>query len=392
MISAGIAIINNSPTPYRIDLHLRLAREMHNAVIWSVFTHEVSNSPWKLEIPAEIRPVYFGTGKRSLESDSLVSQPGEWRKAGIIIRWLEQHAIEAVVLGGYNDIGRLRILWWCNRHGLPCFLFGDSNIHCDSAARGWKHWIKRLLLPRILRRTSGVLCCGSYGEEFFRHYGVVTSNIFRFPYEPDYVRLMETKSALIESVGRKYGLHESRRYLMYSGRLVPEKRVDLLFVAFDRIATLRPEWDLLIVGDGVERGALSALITERIAARVIWTGFVNQPDTMRALYASARVLVLPSDYEPWGVVVSEAAVRIPVVASSVVGAAADLIRDGINGRIFDVGDADSLTECLLHVTDPINLDAMTKAAPSHFAQWHDRSDPVKGLRAALQSVAVLSAS
>jgi glycosyltransferase involved in cell wall biosynthesis len=192
----------------------------------------------------------------------------------------------------------------------------------------------------------------------------------------------------VEVARRTYGLSENRRYLIYSGRLVPVKRVDLLLAAFDRISQLRPEWDLIIAGDGDERARLERLVSKRISSRVIWTGFINEPDSLRSLYAAASVLVLPSDYEPWGVVVTEAAVLMPVIASSMVGAAADVIIQGENGFIFEAGNVESLQECMLKVTDEATLDAMTKAVPARFAEWHDRSDPVKGLRAALRFVGV----
>jgi hypothetical protein len=72
-----------------------------------------------------------------------------------------------------------------------------------------------------------------------------------------------------------------------------------------------------------------------------------------------------------------------------VGSAADLIEDGVNGRIFAAGDADSLLECLLDVTGPSTLSRMTAAAARKFAEWHQDSDPIQGLRAALASVDLL---
>jgi glycosyltransferase involved in cell wall biosynthesis len=270
---------------------------------------------------------------------------------------------------------------------VPCFLFADSNIRADLVS-GWKRRLKYFILPRILRIAAGVLCCGRLGEEYFGRYGVPSNLLFRFPYEPDYERLTSVTGIEIEVARGTYGLSRNRRYLIYSGRLAPVKRVDLLLAAFDRISPLRPQWDLIIAGGGDERASLERWVSERIATRVIWTGFINEPQSLRSLYAAANVLVLPSDYEPWGVVVTEAAVLMPVVASSAVGAAADVIIDGENGFIFEAGDVESLQQCLLQVTDERTLETMTKAAPVRFAEWHDRSDPVKGLRAALQSVGI----
>jgi len=65
------------------------------------------------------------------------------------------------------------------------------------------------------------------------------------------------------------------------------------------------------------------------------------------LYALARSLAVPSRDEPWGVVVNEAlACGTPVVATTAVGAAEDLIRDGVDGRIVPVGDVRALASAL----------------------------------------------
>lgn len=385
--SVPVAIINNSITPYRIHLHRRLANEMPDLEIWSLFTHDTSNAPWALRPPSEIRPIFFGAGEHSVRQDHLLSQWREWRKAAAILQWIREHGIRAVVLGGYNDAGRLRILNSCRKSGVPCFLFGDSNARCERAP-AWKHVMKRAILPKVLGLASGVLCCGTWGEEYFRNYGFARSRIFQFPYEPDYSRIGAIADSEVDAARAEFGLRADRRYLMYSGRLAPEKRVDLLLKAFSEIAGSRPHWNLIIAGDGPLRASLERMISAGLVERVIWTGFINEPDKLHSLYGAADVLVLPSDYEPWGVVVTEAAVRIPVVASSMVGAAADLITDGVNGKIFGCGDVKALREALLEVTQPDTLRRMTASAQGMFEQWHARFDPVRGLRAALDSVSL----
>jgi glycosyltransferase involved in cell wall biosynthesis len=174
---------------------------------------------------------------------------------------------------------------------------------------------------------------------------------------------------------------------MYSGRLVGTKRVDLLLRAFSEIAAHRPEWCLIIAGSGPLREQLSTIVGFELRRRVLWTGFLEDPADLAALYHCADALVTPSDYEPWGVVVTEAAAAgLALVASSVVGAAADVVDDGVNGRIFQRGDVNHLTGCLLDVTDPSRIDRMKAASRGVLARWRSASDPVRGLRNALASM------
>lgn len=95
---------------------------------------------------------------------------------------------------------------------------------------------------------------------------------------------------------------------------------------------------LLVAGDGPERPALEGFAAERLAGRVRFLGYVPYPE-LPALYGAADLFVHPAREERWGVSVAEAlAAGLPVVASSRVGAARDLLAAGINGFTYETGD------------------------------------------------------
>lgn len=381
-----IAIIANSQTPYRLFLHQRLVQELPQYQLWSVFTHEESNAPWKQQDAAAIRPVQFGAGESSKDQDKPARQGQEWRKGGRIIAWMREKGIRAVVMFGYNDLGRLRIMAYCKRNNIACFLFGDSNIKAEQVG-GWKQRVKQMVLPLVFRLTHGAMYCGRLGKQYFAHYGL--SNGFPFPYEADYGQIQGMPAARVAELTARFQLPEGRRFLLYSGRLASVKRVDLLAKAFARLYAERPEWDLLLVGDGPERPQLSAYLKDVPAARVHWAGFVDNAEVLAALYRRADVLVLPSDYEPWGVVVTEgAAAGLALVTSDVVGAAADLLVPGRNGEFFVAGDGESLLQALRKVTAADTVTAYRQASPQVLAEWRAWADPVRGLQAALQSQGV----
>jgi glycosyltransferase involved in cell wall biosynthesis len=85
------------------------------------------------------------------------------------------------------------------------------------------------------------------------------------------------------------------------------------------------------------------------------------------------------------------AAGMAVVSSDVPGASAELVRDGVNGRVFPAGDAAALRECLLDVTHPDRTDAMRAASRGVLEDWRRRGDPVAGLRRALQYVGAIRA-
>jgi glycosyltransferase involved in cell wall biosynthesis len=94
---------------------------------------------------------------------------------------------------------------------------------------------------------------------------------------------------------------------------------------------------LLMVGDGELRPALEKLASEVAPGAVKFLGFQNQT-RLPALYDLCDAFVLPSVFEPWGLVVNEVMnAGKPVIVSDQVGSGADLVEPGVNGEVFRAG-------------------------------------------------------
>lgn len=384
-----VAIVSNTLTPYRLHLHRRIVRETPEVRLFSVFTHEFNPAPWPYEEHPEIGSICFGLGEPGYGRLHPKHIPADWRRGKRMIRWLEERGVRAIVLIGYNDVGKLRILEHFRRRGVPLFLFGDSNIHGDNPT-GLKRALKRFIMPRILRRFTGVMPCGSCGEAYFERYGVPRDRMFRWPYEPDYDEIRSVTDDQTRAALDRFGLDPARRRIVYSGRLADVKRVDLLVRAFRAIAERRPEWDLLLVGDGPLRAEIESLIGDDLADRVTITGFLTDQRLVSALYHGSDVLALPSDFEPWGLVINEAAASgLAIVATEVVGAAVELVGDGVNGRLVPPGNEEALRDALLEVTDPARIDAMRAASEKSLERWRREADPVESFCRALRWAGVL---
>lgn len=146
---------------------------------------------------------------------------------------------------------------------------------------------------------------------------------------------------------------------LFLGRFVPEKGIDRLAAAY-RIyrETSRDPWPLICCG----AGPLASLLEGKPGIRV--EGFV-QPDRLPEKLASAGCLVLPSNFDPWAVVVHEAtAAGLMILASEEVGATVHLVQDNYNGYIFDSQDVKRLAALMTHVSSlsESRLDAMSQAS------------------------------
>ena len=92
----------------------------------------------------------------------------------------------------------------------------------------------------------------------------------------------------------------------------------------------------------------------------------------------AEAFVLPSVYEPHGIVVSEAmGAGTPVIAGDAAGAAIDLVEPGKTGWLFKNRSAEDLTRVLKEATDnPERLGAMRPLCRAKFEQWYGEYSPL----------------
>jgi glycosyltransferase involved in cell wall biosynthesis len=383
MKQAGLAMIANCVTPYRVNLHRLIAEQIPELKLHTLITHGSGDFQWVVNIPASINLTSFGRADDSPLASTLHAPWNEWRKGGRLIHYLHQNNIRAVICNSYRYLSFLRVISHCYRAGIPLLVNTDGNIRSEAPLSPVKAWLKRRTYRWWLKRVTGVMPMGELGDQFFLKYGADPGRFYHLPYVPDYDAFATVQPDQLQRFRTKYGLTKQRRYFLFSGRLVSVKRVDLLIDAFSGLAAIRPEWDVLITGDGVLGPELRRRIPEELQSRLIWTGFLEQ-DQLSVAYHAADVLVLPSDREPWGLVVQEAmAAGLAVIASDVVGAAHELITDETEGRLFSAGSVQALRDAMLEVSAPARIDEFKQKSRAALAAWRARLDPVSEVRRAL---------
>jgi glycosyltransferase involved in cell wall biosynthesis len=131
------------------------------------------------------------------------------------------------------------------------------------------------------------------------------------------------------------------RSFCFVGRYAPAKGLDTLAEAYQIYSSqVEQPWRLMCAGKGVCRDVL-------LTAGAEDRGFV-QPQDLPGFFLQADCFILPSRFEPWGVVVQEAAATgLPLIVSEACGAGVHLLRDRWNGRSFAAGEAAQLAETML---------------------------------------------
>lgn len=207
-----------------------------------------------------------------------------------------------------------------------------------SEKTGIKKFIKAMYLTTIFKRKSILGLSGGNGahKDLFLKYGMDKQRVFLMPMMID---------------NEKYYFKGNRStnkelVFLYVGRLDYEKNVDMLVNAFINRFSDNEDAKLIIVGSG---SCEEYLINKcQHVENIDFKGKLFG-DALISCYHSANVFVLPSVFEPWGLVINEAlCAGLAVICSSAVGAANDLVKTPNSGWVFETKNQSQLEELLVH--------------------------------------------
>ncbi len=146
------------------------------------------------------------------------------------------------------------------------------------------------------------------------------------------------------------------KLLVHLSNFRPVKRVTDVVEVFAQVAEAMPA-RLMLIGDGPDRSAAEYLarslgVQDRIH-------FLGKQDNVNELLPVADLMLMPSEMESFGLAALEAmACRVPAIATRV-GGVPELIDDGVNGILCDVGDVDAMArQAIALLSDPTRLEAM----------------------------------
>ncbi len=328
-----LGILDFNPIQYRSPLYQRLAQRGNidlDVLFLSDHGYEPSVDPgfgvsfsWNIDLLGGYQSSFLG---------SSVSAPGNAQRLRYLTSWIRRH--DVALIYGYVNPWMLVAMAACRLTRVPYLLRGEA--HTQSQATGIRRQLRHVIAHTAVRASAGGLAIGQLNEAFYRKYGA--RRIVFAPYSVDDHRFAQAPQLTRATVLKQWGLDQHRPVLMFSGKLIPRKRPLDLAAA---VRLLPREVNTLFVGDGALADQVRAALEP---GRGAVTGFVNQSE-LPSYYRAADVLVLPSEAEPWGLVVNEAmAAGVLPVVSDRVGAAPDLV-DGV-GEIYPCGDVASLANAV----------------------------------------------
>jgi glycosyltransferase involved in cell wall biosynthesis len=330
-----ILAISEIPTPYRLPLYCALANraEFDFEVVFCAPAQP--DRPWALDDELASVP------HRVLKNYPLRLKP---RSSGFVYEVnpeiatvLRETQPDLIVIGGYSVFAEQAAIAIARLKGIPYILHSESHLLKPRSAL--VRAAKRSALPTIVSGAAAGLAVGSAAARYLAAYGLHPGRIRIFPNTIDvavFRAAADKARAHADEIRERRSLPE--RFQLFAGRLVEVKGVRDYLQARMLLGANAPA--ALFAGDGPLENEV------RSATGVRHLGFQQHTELIE-LFALAETTVVPSVSEPWGVVVNDAlAAGCPVIVSDAVGAAEDLVRDGVNGRVYPAGDVGALAAAL----------------------------------------------
>lgn len=238
----------------------------------------------------------------------------------------------------------------------------------------------------VYRHSDAIIATGRKVYEVQESLGVDKSKIFMYPQcAEDYTTIIPENMELgSELVGKKI--------ILYCGRIIKWKGLHVLIKALHMLNLKIENTHLVILGRGPFEDECKKIAKDLNVTNISFMGYVDTP-VKAFFYKHCNIFVIPSlfykgDYEPWGLVVNEAmAFGKPVIATTAVGSAFDLINDGINGFIVEQGNSMNMCDAMYTILTSEEIeDEMGKNSLTVYAEKNDYSKLFNCFRLAIDSV------
>lgn len=341
-----VTVLTYTPSPYQVELLNEVSAQFNGRLTAIYLQQRDAKRNWTPP------PIQHASLSLDDHAGILPSAMEMVRTADLVVANFYRHSLAAKLIAVRVQTGKA----WC--------FWGERPGYTRWACLG--RWYRLLALAALHRSHAAIWGIGNWAVDQYRAEFGPGRAYFNVPYFSDLRRF--------SAGGPKHAAPGGQRRFLFCGSLISRKGVDLVAMAFRRLAEEFPKITLTILGTG----ELERLLKQRLAPcgeRVQFVGF--QPwDKIQHFYADADVVVVPSRHDGWGLVVPEGlASGAPVIGTMRMGAALEFIRPGDNGWQVKAGHLDSLLTAMRQAAalSPMELAGMSAAARAS-VERHTLSD------------------
>ncbi|MDN5290930.1 MAG: L-malate glycosyltransferase [Anaerophaga sp.] len=332
-----ILFLNYIPSPYRIDFFNELAKHCELKVVY--YNAEIAERPtWR-----------YKTEDHHYEHFNLFRNENKVQIKGFLKlrKLLKTHKDHTIVVGGYARPVEIAAIAWLRAHHRPFVLNTDGGFYQGDG-------IKLKLKKWLVQSAAFYLANGTIAAKTLQQYGAKPENIYNYHFSSIFEReITVAANDTRKELRKKLQLPQNAKIVITIGRYIPLKGFELVIKALHLLK--EPNTYLYMLGEGPQRKNYEQLITGLdLKNRVILTG-EKQKNEVLDFCRAADCMVLPTlSSDVWGLVVNEAmSCGLPVIASDRVGAAYDMIKNGITGFIVPADNVKAIAEAIKKIDAPI---------------------------------------
>jgi glycosyltransferase involved in cell wall biosynthesis len=301
-----------------------------------------------------------------------------------LLRELRTDGVSVLLVHGYESFTSWIAIFGAKLLGIKVIWRGEA-VRRDVQS-SWKRWLKKLTLGALFKSCNAVMYSCSGNKDYLKDFGVPESRMFPIPcaidnefFRAEYQRLLPQRNQARQSLG----IDKNDCVVLFCARFTQRKRPMDLIEAMSQMQDDRLV--ALFVGDGPERKRLEETAM-RYGVRTLFVGFKNQSDVSQ-YYCISDVAAVISSYDPSPKAMNEAMnFNLPIIATDVIGTVPDLVRNGDNGFVIQVGRVDQLVEALRQfITIPHLANRMGVRSQEIVVEWNYEAD-VDGILTAIDYV------
>ena len=320
-----VLFLTNIPSPYRVNFFNELGKHCDLTVLFETNASTERDASWNAYQFVNFRGIILPGIRTGLDTAFCPS----------VIKYLRRHRYDYIILTVLASPTGLLASAWLKLFHIPYYYEGDGGT--VKKKKGLKAAIKRFII------SSAGLCFSTSAEfdHYCTAYGASRDKICRYPFTSIYEKdiLNEVPSDSHKAMLREELNITEAHFILSVGRIVPIKGYDILLKAFSRICD--PGWGIYIVG-GEVTSEYQQIVTDLSLKNVHFIEF-KLPKELAKYYMAADIFVLPTRYDPWGLVINEAmAVGLPVITTYACGAGTEMVMQEKNGYLYKPEDISAL--------------------------------------------------
>ncbi len=239
---------------------------------------------------------------------------------------------DLIIVSGWTEKTYLYIAHKFHKKNIPAVLFFDNQWHGNL-----KQQIACIIAPFVFKKTFSYAWIPGKSQFYY-------AQKLGFKKNKIYFNGLSADTNLFSYFYNSFASEKKENFpknFLFAGRYIKEKGITLLWDAFIELQEESPsEWNLICVGAG------KLFKNKKAHPKIKHLGFI-QPKDLYSVIKNTGVFILPSNFEPWGIVVHEFAVAgYPMILSDKVGAGSFFLEPDENGFLFKADNKDSLKSAM----------------------------------------------